>query len=121
MLVLDTNIVVFFLTNDLNRDEQKALSRDSHWAISAIVLWELAQLCDLRRVNFTLESPAAEELLTRLEVLPLTLAIALQSRRLDFKSDPADEIIAATSIVHRAPLVTRDARLLASRIVPLAG
>ena len=31
-----------------------------------------------------------------------------------------DEIIAATSLVHRAPLVTRDARMLGSRLVPLA-
>ena len=31
-----------------------------------------------------------------------------------------DEIIAATSIVYRAPLVTRDTTLLASTTVPLA-
>ena len=34
---------------------------------------------------------------------------------------PADELIAATSVVHGVPLVTRDRRLLASRIVPLAS
>jgi PIN domain nuclease of toxin-antitoxin system len=42
------------------------------------------------------------------------------STRLDFSSDPADELVAATSIVHRVPLVTRDARILRSQIVPFA-
>ena len=41
-------------------------------------------------------------------------------KRLDFRSDPADEIVAATSIVHDIPLLTRDARILGSKIVPLA-
>jgi PIN domain nuclease of toxin-antitoxin system len=39
---------------------------------------------------------------------------------LDFKGDPADEIIAATSIVHGVSLVTRDRVLRRSRRVPLA-
>lgn len=46
-----------------------------------------------------------------------------ESTRLDLRSDPADvadELIAATSIVHGVPLLTRDARWLASRLVPLA-
>ena len=36
------------------------------------------------------------------------MAICQKSSELDFASDPADEFIAATSIVHRIPLVTRD-------------
>jgi PIN domain nuclease of toxin-antitoxin system len=39
-------------------------------------------------------------------------------RDLDFESDPAGELIAATSIVHRVPLVTRDEKILRSRMVP---
>jgi PIN domain nuclease of toxin-antitoxin system len=41
-------------------------------------------------------------------------------RELDFRGDPADEIIGATSLVHRVPLVTRDQRIRKSRLVPLA-
>jgi predicted nucleic acid-binding protein len=33
---------------------------------------------------------------------------------------PADKLIAATSIVHKIPLLTRDRRIRDSRIVPLA-
>ena len=46
--------------------------------------------------------------------------VARQSTRLDFVSDPADEIIAATSLVEQIPLLTRDGRMLESRMIPLA-
>ena len=36
-----------------------------------------------------------------------------------FRSGYADEIIAATSIIESAPLLTRDARILRSKLVPL--
>jgi PIN domain nuclease of toxin-antitoxin system len=39
---------------------------------------------------------------------------------LDFKSDPADELIAATSLTYRVPLLTRDARIRTSKLVPFA-
>ncbi|MHB8421047.1 MAG: hypothetical protein ACYDCL_23495, partial [Myxococcales bacterium] len=48
------------------------------------------------------------------------LAVARASTELDFRSDPADELIAATSIVHRVPLVTRDRRIRRSRKVRFA-
>lgn len=53
------------------------------------------------------------------EVSLISLA-AEAVRRLDFRSDPADEIIAATSLAHDVPLLTRDTRMLASKVVPLA-
>jgi PIN domain nuclease of toxin-antitoxin system len=59
-------------------------------------------------------------LLNRIRVWPIDLAVALTSTRLDFRSDPADEIIAATSIVHDVPLLTRDRVMSRSQIVPLA-
>jgi PIN domain nuclease of toxin-antitoxin system len=58
--------------------------------------------------------------LSGLHVWPLDLAVSVQSTRLDFRGDPADEIIAATSVVHRVPLLTRDRHIRRSRIVPLA-
>jgi predicted nucleic acid-binding protein len=39
---------------------------------------------------------------------------------LDFRGDPADELIAATSVIHRAPLLTRDRIIRRSKIVPFA-
>lgn len=48
------------------------------------------------------------------------MAVCQKSTELDFASDPADELIAATSIVHRIPLVTRDKKIRRSKLVTLA-
>jgi PIN domain nuclease of toxin-antitoxin system len=58
--------------------------------------------------------------LGRVHVWPLTREIAKASTALDVKGDPADELIAATSLVHKVPHVTRDRRLRRSSPVPLA-
>jgi predicted nucleic acid-binding protein len=54
-------------------------------------------------------------------VWPLTLDVCRVLRQRDFRGDSADEIIAATSLVHRVRLVTRDARIRKSRRVPLTA
>ncbi len=80
----------------------------------------MAKLAELGRIKIDLDDPELDRFLANVHVWPLTLEIVRAKRRLDFRSDPADEIIAATSLVHRAPLLTRDRRLLKSKIVPLA-
>lgn len=119
MLNLDTHIVLHALAGSLTGRERELLGGD-RWGISAIVLWELAKLAQLGRIDIDFSHPGFRAFLDAVHVWPLDLEVALQSTRLDLRSDPADELIAATSVVHRAPLVTRDARLLASRLVPLA-
>ncbi|MBI3208052.1 MAG: PIN domain-containing protein [Candidatus Solibacter usitatus] len=119
MLNLDTHILVFAMEGELSRKE-KDLLRSQRWGISSIVLWELSSLVRLGRITLDIQSPAFENALSRIHVWPIDLAVCRQLRFLDFKSDPADEIIAATSVVNGAPLVTRDRRLLSSQVVPLA-
>jgi PIN domain nuclease of toxin-antitoxin system len=58
--------------------------------------------------------------MARIRVWPLDLAVCKALRALDFRGDPADEINAATSLVHGVPLVTRDRRIRRSKCVPLA-
>lgn len=67
-----------------------------------------------------LQDPEIVRVLGKVHVWPLTHGIAHASTRLDVRGDPADELIAATSVVHAIPLVTRDAVLRRSKIVPLA-
>ncbi|MBI1861737.1 MAG: PIN domain-containing protein [Deltaproteobacteria bacterium] len=119
MLNLDTHILIHALEGNLSLREEKALSVES-WSISAIVLWELSKLIELERIEMSLESPETVRSLSRIHVWPLTLEICREIGALDFDSDPADEIIAATSVVHRVPLVTRDRTLLKSKKTPLA-
>ena len=120
MLNLDTHILVFSLTGAL-RAAERALLSQARWSISAIVLWELAKLVQLGRVEMDLGDRQVARVLNRLHVWPLDMDIARTSVRLDFRGDPADEIIAATSVVHNVPLVTRDRVIGLSKMVPLAA
>jgi PIN domain nuclease of toxin-antitoxin system len=119
MLNLDTHILLFALDGSLTPPERKLLS-GSPWGISAIVLWEVAKLAQLGRIAIDLESAEFSRIFARVHVWPLDLAVCRLSTELDFAGDTADELIAATSIVHRVPLVTRDRRIRRSKLVPLA-
>ena len=119
MLNLDTHILIEALQGTLAASERRLLSEHS-WSISAIVLWELAKLTQLKRITIDLDSPDFARMLSRVHVWPLDLRICVQSTALDFHSDPADELIAATSRIHNVPLLTRDRRILRSKVVPLA-
>ena len=96
MLVLDTHILIGALAGQLPAREAAIVSRDS-WSIAAISLWEVAKLAQLGRVEIDLESAEVVRALARVHVWPLTLDIARTSTRLDFRGDPADELIAATA------------------------
>jgi PIN domain nuclease of toxin-antitoxin system len=120
MLSLDTHVLIHAMTGEITAREGRIL-RAARWGISAIVLWELAKLAELGRIEINLDEPELDRFLANVHVWPLTLEVVRALHRLDFRSDPADEIIAATSLVHRAPLVTRDRKLLKSKIVPLAS
>jgi PIN domain nuclease of toxin-antitoxin system len=119
MLNLDTHILVFALAGTLTAREKRLLS-GSRWSISAIVLWELAKLAQLGRLVIDLDDADVVQAISAVHVWPIDLIVSRSSTRLDFQGDPADELIAATSVVHRVPLLTRDRTIRASKIVPLA-
>ena len=119
MLNLDTHIVVALLDGSLSPDETQLVSAQP-LAISSIVLWELAKLVQLNRLKLDLNSDEFKVFLRHVSIIPLNLAIAVQSTKLDIHADPADEIIAATSVVEQIPLLTRDKKLQKSKITPLA-
>jgi PIN domain nuclease of toxin-antitoxin system len=119
MLNLDTHVLLSALVGDVSQREKRLL-RESRWGISAIVLWEIAKLRQLGRISMDLEASGIISSLSALHCWPIDLRVARQSCALDFRSDPADELIAATSVVHSAPLLTRDRVIRRSRMVPLA-
>lgn len=119
MLNLDTHIVLHALRGELSARERRLLGREP-WGISAIVLWEITKLAQLGRVEIDLDDPDVADALARLYVWPIDLTVCRALLRLDFESDPADELIAATSLAHGVPLLTRDRRIRRSKLVPLA-
>jgi PIN domain nuclease of toxin-antitoxin system len=119
MLNLDTHILLAIVDENLSPREA-ALVEKEPLVVSDIVFWELAKLVQLGRLELDMNSVAFRRALRYLTVIPITVPIAQKSAALDFRSDPADEIIAATSIVEKIPLLTHDRKILKSKMVPLA-
>jgi PIN domain nuclease of toxin-antitoxin system len=120
MLNVDTHVLLCAVVGTL-RPRETRLLRTRTWSISAIVLWEIAKIAQLRRIAVDLDDAQVVRVLSRLHVWPLMREVARASTQLDIRGDPADELIAATSIVHNVPLLTRDRVLLGSKLVPLAA
>ena len=119
MLNLDTHVLIYALAGQLTARDRRLLESDS-WSISAISLWEISKLVQLGRIEVDLDGPELTRLLARVHTWPITLDVCRTIRDLDFRGDPANEIIAATSVVHRVPLLTRGRQLRRSKRIPLA-
>ena len=119
MINLDTHVLLFAIDGKL-RNRERQLLKENHWSVSAIVLWEVAKLKQLGRIELDITSTAFIKYISNVHIWPIDRRVASASVRLDFRSDPADELIAATSVVHKIPLLSRDRTILNSKLVPLA-
>ena len=81
-------------------------------ACSDISLWEIGMLIAKGRVRVDAEIEQFLEDVVRarrIQVLPITPRIAALAQSQEFlQADPADRIIAATAIAHRAKLLSAD-------------
>lgn len=121
MILLDTCAIIYdaLTPEQLSKRAFAELSKGivaGNLACSDISLWEIAMLMSKGRVkpampphDFLADVVAAN----RLRVLPITPEIAFHaSYHADFTyGDPADRIIAATALHHKASLLTCDTRL----------
>jgi len=117
VILLDTCVLVFdALTPErLSKAALSALEQgeqDGILACADISLWEIAMLIDKRRINPGIDTAAFCRLVLDargVRVLPITPIIADQSTGINLpQGDPADRLIAATTVVHQATLVTVD-------------
>lgn len=116
MVVLDTHVLIHdaLVPERLSRRAKRLLDTQP-LACSDISLWEIGMLVSKGRVK--VEAPVEQFLddivrarnLRVLAISPRTAALA-QSPEFSH-ADPADRIIAATAIAHRARLISADARL----------
>lgn len=127
-LLLDTHIALWWLEGGdrLTVAQRRAVAaaerQNEKLHIADVTLWEIAMLADRGRITVTQGVAAFLEELegnARLEVLPITGAIALDAVRLasSFPNDPADRLIAATARVHGHRLVTGDRRIREAAVV----
>ena len=120
MIVLDTHAWIWWVADParLSRAAKKAIEKDRVRGVCAISVWELARLIERRRLALDREVTdwVRDALaLPGVELLPLTPEIALVAGGAgrEIQGDPADRMIAATALAHRARLVTKDERLRA--------
>jgi PIN domain nuclease of toxin-antitoxin system len=122
-LLLDTHIWIWAINGTTQRLSPAALmaieqaSDAGQVAVSAISVWEVGMLESKGRINFqrlgidwvrdALKAPG-------LRLIPLSPEIAIESSRLpgNLHGDPADRILAATTRILGATLVTQDRLLL---------
>lgn len=125
--LLDTHAWVWWVERDERLDPRTldaldGLPLDERPYLCDISLWEVALLVELRRLRFDIsleEWLAASSHPRSVRLVSITPAIAAGTATLPstFHRDPADRIIVATSRVMGLPLLTRDRRILESRLV----
>jgi len=118
VIVLDTHAWIWSVSkpSKLSRAARRRIGADTRIGVPAISCLEVATLVAKGRISLDREPLEWLEqalALSKIELLPLTPAIAVKATQLgnDFPGDPADRIIAATSILESAPLVTKDSRI----------
>ncbi len=120
VIVLDTHVLVFDALNParLSARARKAINQadaNRELACCDISLWEIAMLIAKRRLDPGMDARQFLDdtiAVRRLNVLPITPEIAVLAQSDAFShGDPADRLIAASALFHRARLVTSDARL----------
>ncbi|WP_025144685.1 type II toxin-antitoxin system VapC family toxin [Pedobacter jeongneungensis] len=113
-LLLNTHIVIWFITND-NKLSKKIKSHiensDNKCFVSIASYWELSIKYALGRLNL---NSTVEEIFNIIEksgfdTLPITLNHLLQLSKLDhFHNDPFDRLIISQSIIENLHVVSSD-------------
>ncbi len=124
-LLLDTHAAVWLVQGDgrLGDTARKRIERasQSDLLISDLLLLELAML--VRKGRVAVKTPPAaflDRLARRFQVVPLSSMIAVRAMDLPLPhGDPFDRVFVATAIELRAELVTRDAAIRESGLIPV--
>lgn len=124
MIILDTHTWIWWVSDPqhLSQAASKEIATAKRIGVPAIECWEIATLVAKGRIALDrdpldwIEQALA---LPRVELVPLTPAIAVRSTQLgpDFHGDPADRLIVATALLEAATLVTKDAKIRAHAAV----
>lgn len=118
-ILLDTHVWIWLVLKKdklLSARAKQVVKSDRQKWIAAISCWELAKLVEKNRIGFSIPTLTwIRRSLNQynIKVADLSPEIAVESTVLrGFHSDPADQLIAATSRILGFPLVTSDKQIL---------
>lgn len=117
MIVADTHAWIWWASDSRHLSKRARVEFDAadEIGISAISCWEIAMLVMKNRLRLDRDDLLwlrQSLALPRAVLVPIDPEIATCAATLQrFHGDPADRLIAATTIVRSATLVTKDARL----------
>ncbi|MEX0905142.1 MAG: type II toxin-antitoxin system VapC family toxin [Balneolaceae bacterium] len=121
MILLDTHVWLWWLLGDgnLNSTEREALDRlagKRHISISWVSVWETEMLERKGRITLLPDLTAWMKLAvqpTVTSILPVDVNVVLAQRKLpeNLHADPADRLIAATSLLSGFSLATHDSKI----------
>lgn len=121
MLILDTCALIFDSLEPAKLSKKAAaaiVQSDNSGTLACcdISLWEIAMLISKKRLDPGTNAQRFIELVLAarsIKVLPIVPEIAARSAHTDFcpHGDPADRLIAATTLLNKAKLVTSDQKL----------
>ena len=125
MIVLDTHTWIWWNSEPgkLSENASAALDEAQEIGVCSSSCWEISTKVSRGQLSFDRDLRIwVEEALTRprVRLVPLSAEIALRAGELGlvgFHGDPADRMIAATAILHDAPLVTKDAKIRSLAII----
>jgi len=123
MITFDTHTFIWWVSNPEKLSDKaiktidKELKREGEILVSSISVWEIYMLVKKGRLKLIMDVDVWFEKIEKLgslQFVPVDNKIAAKSVMLPepFHKDPADRIIIATSLLHGAPLVTSDRRIL---------
>jgi PIN domain nuclease of toxin-antitoxin system len=123
VIVADTHAWVWWIgwRHRMSATALRTLDEADEIGVSMISCWEVALLVakgrlDLDRDVLLWVTQALE--IPKVKLLDLSPAVSIASTRLEWlHDDPADRIIVATAMAHRAPVVTKDRRIRSFRSV----
>jgi PIN domain nuclease of toxin-antitoxin system len=113
-VLIDTSVLIWWMTDvpKLSRLARTVLESNASALVSAVSLWEIGMKVRNRKLDLGVEFVdfvRAVESTAELTVLPVDLPTWLGVVELDWDhGDPADRIIVATALRHRATLVSSD-------------
>ena len=119
MILLDTHVLIWWANGEHERLSAAAIAtieaEEQQRLVSAISCWEVAMLVERGRLGLSVDMERWLNLvvsLPRLQLLPLSPAVAVASTRLPgtFHADPADRFLVAQARHLNIALVTADSK-----------